>query len=304
MSTTFGQLLFRASKLPNGTGVDPELLKGYANDRYKRIINHYPWSRILQIDTILQTVVEYATGTLDATLASTTLSGTDTVWTTAMTGRRIRIAGRSEWYTFTRVSGTAGTLDRAYEGDTDTLLTYSIWQPVYALPTDTDVVESLKLFSQNSDLDQVTQEELDKIDPARLQVGNPVTYAPYEDDSTTPPLPQVELWPGPDSAVGMPLRYLARIDAITATSTIFPQWIPQECLFSGLQADLAGLAGDYTGKQVFEVDFQSHLQALVRKETNREPAEQMRTSERWIEHRRSRASGDDLLRLNRLRQMP
>ncbi len=288
---TFGEILLRAAKLPYGAGIDPVLLKGYVNDRHHTIINHYPWSRIRQIDTILQTVAVYQTGTIAFTAGLNTLTGTGTTWTAGMTGRRIRNVVDNEYYTFTYVSTTTGTIDRLYEGETAALASYKIWQPIYALPTDIDVLESIKIFAQNVDIDQTDQESLDKLDASRLLIGNPACWAPWEEDASATTLPQIELYPGPDTAVGLPIRYTARVDAYTATSTIYPTWISIECLFAGVEADVCALAKDYNGAQLKEAKFQQLLVEMLRKETNREAPVRLRMNDRWTNHRRAR-SGD------------
>lgn len=293
MSTTFGQVCHRASKLPTGAGIDRVVLEGVVNDRYKTVLNAYPFSRTTQVEYILQTVALYETGTIAVTTATTALTGTDTVWTSAMTGRRIRIAGRNEWYIFTYVSATSATIDRNFEGGTETAATYQIWQPVYALPSNLDVLESVKIFGDDRDLDQIDLEELDKLDPARLRIeADADAYAFFEDDTSSPPLPQIELWPGPQNAIGVPIRYTERIDAITSTSTIFPQWINIECIFAGVEADLCRLARDYAGYTANEARFQSLLIDQIRRETNRRPPVVMKVAERFTAHRINRTTGD------------
>ena len=78
---------------------------------------------------------DYQTGTIAVTNNSTTITGTSTVWTSAMDGRKIKILGSDEIYTFTYVSATSGTLDKAYLGDTDTSTTYVLWKEAYLLRT-------------------------------------------------------------------------------------------------------------------------------------------------------------------------
>src|SRR3990167_8217600 len=80
-------------------------------------------------------LADYQTGTIAVTINSTTITGTSTVWTSAMTGRKIKINGSDEIYTFTYVSATSGTLDKAYLGLTDTSTTYVIWDEEYLLRT-------------------------------------------------------------------------------------------------------------------------------------------------------------------------
>lgn len=293
MSTTFGQVCHRASKLPTGAGVDRVVLEGIVNDRYRQVINSHPFARNEQREYILQTTAIYDTGTVEVTNGSTTVTGTGTTFTSAMTGRRFRVTGDSEWYVFTYVGATSGTLDRAYEGTTDTDATYRIFKSVYALPADLDVLQSIKILDTQDDLDQIDVEELDKIDPARVQSStSPDTYCTFEDDSSTPPVPQIELWPYPTTSIGIPIRYLARIDAITATSTIFPQWLNIECLFAGVESDLCRLAGDYVGAEWNDKRFRGMLMDLIRRETTRQPAVAIQAHPRYRAHRAARYDDD------------
>src|SRR3990167_1843869 len=53
---------------------------------------------VTQFDDPIQTVANYNTGTVAVTNASTTVTGTSTVWTSAMVGRKFRVDGDSSYY--------------------------------------------------------------------------------------------------------------------------------------------------------------------------------------------------------------
>jgi hypothetical protein len=82
-------------------------------------------------------VSNYTTGTVTVTEDSATVTGDGTAWTAAMVGRQFRVEGVSGTYTIAaRASGTSLTLDRAWARDTAAAQSYSIYQQIYALPSD------------------------------------------------------------------------------------------------------------------------------------------------------------------------
>jgi hypothetical protein len=112
---TYGQIRLRLAKA--NPGVDLELIDGWIQDRYTEMLDALPWKR-LEGEIVLQSPPSYQTGTLAAQQGSANITGSGTAWTAAMDGLTIRIANASEYYMFTYVSATAGTLDRAYEQPT------------------------------------------------------------------------------------------------------------------------------------------------------------------------------------------
>ena len=69
----------------------------------------------------------YSTGTVLATNASGNITGTSTVWTSAMSNRKIRFANESEEYIFTYASGTTATITPSYLGTTGSGKSYVIY---------------------------------------------------------------------------------------------------------------------------------------------------------------------------------
>lgn len=286
MSTTLGQLQYRISK--KHPGLDADYLLALINARHNKILNTYDWTH-LWVDTILATVAKYDTGTVAVSVGGTSLTGTDTVWTAAMTGRRIRIASRNEFYVFTYVSATTATIDRAYEGTSaETAAAYRIWQPIYALPSDLDILLSLKVPSTEQDMDQITQELLDNIDPARQTYGVPMTYAPFEDSSSN--LSQIELYPGNETAVGLPLEYRATVAEFTDTAETFLPWMDVDAIFYGVKADLFADDGKMNESMRFEALFKDRLSDMIASDGDRKESQQMQMSSRFTDHRVARTS--------------
>lgn len=270
-------------------GTDLDLLTSYINTRYRGILACYPWTR-LEATAILQTVVKYDTGTIALSVGATALTGTGTTWTAAMTGRRIRIDGRNEWYTFSYLSATTGTIDRAYEGTTLTVGTYRIWQPIYSLPSDLDVLESILVPYTHMDLDPRSQEDIDKSDPSRLIYGRPTVYSPTSDDVNN--LSEVELYPGPENAEGYPIRYRKVIsDLVSSEDTLLP-WVDANAVFYGAHADLEIAVRDQPAKaQFWEAKASTLVQNMMREDSQRRAPQQMKMADRFTSHRWDRAGG-------------
>ena len=75
------------------------------------ILNDYSWTR-RRIDTMVETVSAYSTGTLSTSDA--TVTGSSTVWTAAFVGRYIRIGSNTFFHRITaRASDTSISIEEA-----------------------------------------------------------------------------------------------------------------------------------------------------------------------------------------------
>jgi len=281
---TFGEIRFQCQK--RFPGVDPDIVDSYINERYRRILRRGDWQR-LRVQAVLQTVAPYETGTVAATEGSASISGTDTVWTDAMSGRAIRIAEGDEYYQFTYISPTSGTLDRVYEGEDATAATYSIWQNVYVLPADLHVLHSIRVLGSPRDLDQISQEELDERAANRGTEGDPDCYALHMDDLSSPARAQIEVYPVPDSVMGLPFWYTQDPTLFSASQTanFVAAWLNPDALYCGVEAEVRRqLEKDYVGAQAAESMFTLHLSEIFAAEARRTTARQIKMADRFTRH--------------------
>jgi hypothetical protein len=290
MSTTLGQLRVRLLKHPIGAGVDRVLLDGAINDAIQEILERHDWQRLI-VEGSLQTVAIYDTGTLALTNGLNTVSITGGTFTAAMTGRKIRPTGRNENYTFTYASASTGTLDRVYEGDTDTAASFRMFQNVFELAANCDYVESLRHPSSIKDLDQVGREWLDNRDPARLIFGDPRYFTSFQDSDDATPLTQIELHPIPEAAKGMPVRYRVKVVKLSATTDKLPEWMSERAVFRGALMNLAELSG--ADIAALKVQFEGAISDLIRKDVLATETQAIEMHERYTRHRAARALGDD-----------
>ena len=280
---TFGEIRFFLTK--RFPGVDPDLLDGYINDRYKDIIDWTDW-KPLELSGTLQTVAPISDGTVAVIKGSTTVTGTSTGWTSAITGRGFRPAARSEIYTATFVSATQLTLDRGYEGDTATALAYRIFQNIYSLGATVRLLDSLRDPNAQRDLDQKTREELDEISPSRARVDAPEFYVLIELDGSNNT--QVELYPIPIDARGLPFRGTKTVAALSAdTDTILP-WVSVRAIKLGAEADLLALREDLAGAGAKEAGYQEAIQKMIREEAPRIGVTKIQPASRFTRHYRQR----------------
>jgi hypothetical protein len=241
---TYGQLKKRlVAAFP---GISLDLIEGWINDRYAEILGELPWTR-LNLQANLQTIAPYSTGTVAVTLGSAAVTLTAGVFTAAMTTRAFRAAGRDEFYRFTYVSATTGTLDRVYEGPAATAATYVIFQNVYVLPSDCRLLEDDAFSTSWGTLTRMAHGQLNDADPTRAVTGKPQIWASYMDDSSTPPLMRIELVPYPDLAIGIPFTYAADAGELTDTGTIIKVWLQPSALVEGATSRIKAHLKDYNG---------------------------------------------------------
>lgn len=277
----FGEFQMLLSKLPEGAGVDGELLKHYTNTVVDDIVRSYEWRR-LNKTSLLQTKVQYSTGTVSVAFGATAGTGTGTAFTAPMTGRRIRFASTAAFYTFTFVGAGSFTIDRAYEDETDVVDgAFRIWEPIYTLPALTKRVKSIEVPSRGWDLQEKDREWLNRRDSERRLYGDPQVYVPFDDSSAG--LQRVELYPGPENAEGLPLEYLAKLDPLVDTDDTFPDWFPIPALWAGCVAMLNGRPLQQ------ETLYLKALESAQNEEHKGKPAISIDMEDRFIEHRVRRA---------------
>lgn len=114
-----------------------DFIKGAVNDVYTRAIpRDTDWEPLIEEGALTMTAV-YSVGTASATAGSTSITGSGTNWTSAMTGRRIKFAGHDIVYTFTYVSATSATISPALAGSANLSgISYNIFTEKYALASD------------------------------------------------------------------------------------------------------------------------------------------------------------------------
>lgn len=270
----FGELRLLLSKW--SPGLDPDLLDGFINARARRIWEHRRWIG-RQRTTVLTAAGAYNTGTVAIAVGSTAVIGTGTGWDGDMTGRRIRLRGSNEWYTFTFATSTTGTLDRAFAEASVTGQAYDIYQAILTLPAALSSLTGLKRLTPPGKLDQRSNEWLDEFYPQRPGLGPPCVFANYPASEY-----QAEVYPAPLTALSLHATYFARFELFTSTQTDIPEWMSWVALERGVRADIAGRLDDYTGLSAWESEFDRAVADMDRDEDRRTPAKKFRIAEHLL----------------------
>ncbi len=142
----------------------------------------------------IDTVAVFDTGTVAVTLGSTTATGTGTTFTSAMEGRKIRI-NRIPYLIATRNSDTEILLSANYPADTDTGLSFSVYQDEYALAS--DVVQVIRLWdiTNRRRLHATPVQTLGDRDFLRDQSGDSFRYGLFGVNSSGDRLLRFTPWP-------------------------------------------------------------------------------------------------------------
>lgn len=116
--------------------------KGLVNDAYAQTLpRDNDWDFLIK-ESDVATSARYNTGTVDATAASTSITGNSTSWVSTQTsalGWKIKFTSNGLVYDFDYVSGTSATITPALSGDTDISSGgYVLFRDTYALPSDFD----------------------------------------------------------------------------------------------------------------------------------------------------------------------
>jgi hypothetical protein len=206
--------------------VDHDLIDRWILDRYTSIIDALNWPR-REARTVIQTVEPYADGTVAITAGTSIITGTSTVWTAGHTGERIRIGGRNEFYTFTRASGTTGTIDRPYEGATETEAAYRIYKSFYTLPADCRILNTLTSLQMGHQLEERSLPDVNSD-------GEPLYYRKAFDSASQV---QVELYPAPSALYSYEANYTAEETTFNASAATLLVWLRPGALIQGVYAD-------------------------------------------------------------------
>jgi hypothetical protein len=265
------QLLYRFR-----SGVDLDQLNGWIQGRYDFILDFHPWKG-LEVETYLETLAVYQTGTVSVTKGATAITTTGT-WT-GFTGRKIRVGGRSELYTIT-YSGSTWALDRTYEGETDAAASYYVFQNVYALPGDLKTLTALDSPITGVPLACWTKEQLREAVGRGAQLGPPAAYALTDAGD-------VEIWRVPVNAVGIPLRYIKTVAGFTGANTGEAPltWVPANAILEGVRADILADLGDFSGSDRRDKSFGLQLSNMAGNEAIRKGARPLRMASEYTRHR-------------------
>jgi hypothetical protein len=193
------------------------VVKGWANRVYRNV-----WSKFYRKDptfgrakSTLTTIASYTTGTVSVTNGSATITGTDTVWTEAMEGRKFKLTSSAEVYdVLTYTSPTELILSQAVTADTDSELSYTIYQDELSLPSGCGEIVSISEPVNYITLEKIGLRQLREKQMACYSAENYISfdnpsYFSLLSDST------IVVYPAPSEIIHLTLDYTAKFTELS-----------------------------------------------------------------------------------------
>lgn len=223
----YGDLLARVRSQTSVTA-SSDIAKRYINialqDLHLGFDYKFPWA---ERSARLIVRAQYSTGTVSIVQGSTTLTGTNTFWTStdafsianARANGKVCIAGSPIPYIVSSVGGAGAiTLTSQFTEASQTTQTYIYFEDEYALAADFLRPIDLQTFSDESNIDLISRTEFRRryptnAVPGRVSVACIVDSAP---SGSTTPVRHVRFAPPSSSAMTIPYSY---VTAYLATSS-------------------------------------------------------------------------------------
>ena len=219
----FSELAEKAMTLArDNTAGSRDKFKGLINRAYTQAIpRKEDWSPLIASSSV-SCSARYNTGTVSATAASTSITGSGTTWVTGMTGRKIKINGNSNIYTFTFVTATTATISPAFSGDNNTSgAGYTIFDDDYSLTSDFDrFLKGGSLFKMRSNKPFVITEASERLwrDEYTSKLSDETRRCRVRGFDTS--LNRVaEINPPPQTAISLPYDYIKFLAPMTEYRT-------------------------------------------------------------------------------------
>lgn len=161
-------------------------VKRWINYVQQDVCARWPWSFLEGRETIV-TVADYNTGTVAINAASTTVTGTGTVFSSSVDNTYfIQFSTANDWYQVSsRGSNTSLTLATAYaQTSNGTGLTYTLRKFFYSLSSSADEVLDVRNWNTPIKLIQCDFRTIDLINPLAQSTNAPYAYMMFGTDSS------------------------------------------------------------------------------------------------------------------------
>lgn len=195
------------------------LLKRWINNSQQTILRAFEWP-FLRSPTplVIQTVLDYTTGTVATVAGSTSVTFSGTI-ATSKTGQYIQTGDSKDWYKIT--AHTAGTASASLEIGTinnNTAATFTIRKFYYSTSTAVDRIIQVFQDVLPYQLLETTPEYFQSFNPGFLSSGTARIYCMAGVDATG--APQFRLWPNPDSVINLRIDYLTAATDMAADADV------------------------------------------------------------------------------------
>ena len=199
------------------------LLRRWVNMTQQDMASRYEWPWLADSEAFA-TQTDSTTGTIAATAASKTITGTSTAFASTDVGRYINFSSSNDWYKIDAVASTTSlTLATAYAPATESGMTYTIRTLVYPLSANVDRVYDVRQYRTAAKLTQVSTRLFDFLLPNSVQTGNPTHYNIFYYRNPTSITGQqwaLSFNPSPSAAMLIEVRFLKRLADLTLGTDI------------------------------------------------------------------------------------
>lgn len=213
--STFDTMVARLRR-KTANKISTTIVGEFVNSSYKTLLATWEWSA-RTAEGLVTTVDDYTTGTVVATQGSTTITGTSTVWTAAMTGRYIRIGSSETFYGFTRVSNTSGTLSTAWAEADVSAASFVLFQYLYDVDATAGEVGQILLPTDGQPIEERTMAWVNRMDAARRTTGDAARYWIGHGVDASGNY-QIEFWPRYSGARAIRVPFRKRVDDISGST--------------------------------------------------------------------------------------
>lgn len=223
--TELWERLMTMGRIDSPNNVD--YAKGLINDVYVRTLPRIAdWNPIIE-EAYLSMTARYNTGTATVSAGSTSVTGTGTTWTSAMTsadGYKIKFAGNDNVYKFDYVGATSATITPALSGAANlTAVNYTVFRDEYQLASDFDRLlknGSIYYYSGGRVSDIIDESPRDEFrDEFTPEATDPLRRAMLSGTHSTTGYRLVRVNPPPKTALVYPYEYVKKITPMSDYST-------------------------------------------------------------------------------------
>lgn len=291
---TWGQIRLLLQQSFPGASLDA--IDEKINSRYTLILSMLEWKG-LEKSGMIETATAISAGTITVTQGSTAVSGTDTGWSSAITGMQLLVDGSSPLYTVTYVDATHLTLDRPFEGESAEASGYFLVQSIYSLPGDCRTLRVVQNPVDGKELTEMTELEFAQlIGFAEIKGVAATRFIPKPDlvDPATGLVTaqQIMLYPLPTCARGYPIVYEQKAAGFDGTNTSEGplDFVSDAALLAGSKADLELEKETPNMARVtgFEAAFQKQFTGMLHVESRKRPPRALRMDPAYTRHRAAR----------------
>ena len=219
-------------RIPTSNTTEQAKIQALINEVYRDIYVKEDWWWLVK-RTVINTVAQFNTGTLEVTNSNTTINVDSTVSNPTAVGWVVTVQGNSQdpgavYRVATVVTSSQFTIDAGFTGVTSTAQAFAAYQDSYNLPADCGKVLLVKRYGEWLPLRKVGLEELSRFKILDTTVGRPELWTVIDYATTGDPTTQrqLQVHPFPDKTYRLEIFYKQQLN--TELSSTTQPFLPDE----------------------------------------------------------------------------